>query len=178
MFYSIIAPVERESHSTKQILTEWEFPTNNEPIRGYIMSFFICDKYKEKFDSVFQQISKATNSIWKGEEWSGYMDALIYNTYIKGQEARVILYFTRSKTMARILIKDENSFHGCYFQKKISFSRDKAESKIVKDFLERLEVDSLDEKITKLLEKQKEREHNRMMYDLLTITAIQHNQKA
>ena len=122
------------------------------------MSFFICDKYKVKFDSIFQQVGKATNSIWKGRQWSEYVDALVYNTHIKGQEISLILDFSRSKTMAKILIKDENSLHSCYFRKEISFSRDKAESKILKDFLERLEVDSLDEKINVILEKRKERE--------------------
>ena len=116
------------------------------------MSFFICDKYKAKFDSIFQQIGKATNSIWKGKKWSDYVDALIYSTYIKGQEISLILDFSRSKTMAKILIKDENSLHSCYFRKEIFFSRDKAESKILKDFLERLEVDSLEDKINKILE--------------------------
>ena len=61
---------------------------------------------------------------------------------------------------------------------KIFFSCDKTESKILKDFLERLEVDSLDDKINEILEKRKERKCNKIMYDLLTITAIQHNQKA
>ena len=160
MFCGIIASVEKESHSTKQIPTEWEFPTSNEPIRGCIMSFFICDKYKAKFDSIFQQIGKTTNSIWKGKKWSDYVDALIYSTYIKGQEISLILDFSRSKTMAKILIKDENSLHSCYFRKEIFFSRDKAESKILKDLLERLEVDSLEDKINKILEKRKEREQH------------------
>ena len=158
MFYGIISPVERQPPTTRQIPTEWEFPTNNEPIRGCIMSFFICDKYKAKFDSIFQQVGEATNSIWKGKKWSDYVDALIYSTNIKGQEVGLILDFGRNKTVSKILIKDDNSFHTFYFRKEISFSRDKAEPKILKDFLERLEIDSLEDKINEILEKRKERE--------------------
>ncbi|MEY8874641.1 hypothetical protein [Haemophilus sp. SZY H52] len=124
------------------------------------MSFFICDKYKAKFDSIFQQVGKATNSIWKGEQWSKYVDALIYKTHIKGQKASVKIEFERSKTKAIIILNDGEILNCCFFCKEISFSRDKVESKIVKDFLERLEVDSLEDKINEILEKRKEREQH------------------
>ena len=41
LFCGIISPVERQPPTTRQILTEWEFPIKNEPIRGCIMTIKI-----------------------------------------------------------------------------------------------------------------------------------------
>ncbi len=144
------------------------------------MSSLSRDLYRAKFDSIFQQIGKATNSIWKGEKRHPlYIDGLEYETCVFNQKAKIKINFGRkSRTIAIFEIGNKWIDNKNCFTKKIFFSCDKTESKILKEFLERLEVYSLDEKITKLLEKRKEREHNKTMYDLLTITAIQHNQKA
>ena len=144
------------------------------------MSSLSRDLYRAKFDSIFQQIGKATNSIWKGEKRHPlYIDGLEYETCVFNQKVKIKINFGRkSRTIAIFEIGNKWIDNKNCFTKKIFFSCDKTESKILKDFLERLEVDSLEDKITKLLEKRKEREHNKTMYDLLTITAIQHNQKA
>ena len=159
-FFAIIAPVERQPPTTKTIPTEWEFPIKNEPIRGCIMSFFICDKYKAKFDSIFQRIGKATNSIWKVDQAECCFDHLWYKTVILGQEASIRLEFIKEKVAAQVFAGSYQKDRGNLFTKEISFSLKKDESKILKDLLERLEVDSLEDKINEILEKRKEREQH------------------
>ena len=117
-------------------------------------------QYRAKFDSIFQQIGKATNSIWKVDEMESSFDHLWYKTTILGQEASVRLEFVKEKVVARVFAGSYQRDRGNLFTNEISFSLKKDESKILKDLLERLEVDSLDEKITKLLEKRKEREQH------------------
>ncbi|MEY8874639.1 hypothetical protein [Haemophilus sp. SZY H52] len=115
-------------------------------------------QYRAKFDSIFQQIGKATNSIWKGEEWSDYVDALNYKTNLLGQNANVKIEFVKDKVKALFLVGNYYTYRRYSFSKEITFSVNKDESKILKDFLERLEVKALEEKIKNILNAYKEME--------------------
>lgn len=110
-------------------------------------------EYKEKFERVFQQIGKITNSIWKVEEQA---NLLACKTHIQGQAVNINLRIdSYDKVKARIFLGDYRTDGNCYFSKDISFAAKKSEYQITQEILKRLEVDSLDEKITKLLEYRK-----------------------
>ena len=118
-------------------------------------------QYRAKFDSIFQQIGKATNSIWKVEKMESFLDHLWYRTTILGQEASIRLEFVKEKVVARVFAGSYQKDRGNLFTKEISFSLKKEESKILKDLLERLEVDSLEDRISIILnirQNQKEKE--------------------
>jgi hypothetical protein len=137
------------------------FLSKNEPIRGSIMETPKKVQYRAKFDSIFQQIGKATNSIWKVEKMESFLDHLWYRTTILGQEASIRLEFVKEKVVARVFAGSYQKDRGNLFTKEISFSLKKEESKILKDLLERLEVDSLEDRISIILnirQSQKEKE--------------------
>ena len=110
-------------------------------------------EYKEKFERVFQQIGKATNSIWKVEDQA---NLLACKTHIQGQAVTVNLRIdSYDKVKAHIFLGDYRTDGNCHFSKNISFTAKKSEYQITQEILKRLEVDSLGEKITKLLEYRK-----------------------
>lgn len=110
-------------------------------------------EYKEKFERVFQQIGKVTNSIWKVEDQA---NLLACKTHIQGQAVNINLRIdSYDKVKARIFLGDYRTDGNCYFSKDISFTAKKSEYQITQEILKRLEVDSLDEKITTLLEYRK-----------------------
>lgn len=110
-------------------------------------------EYKEKFERVFQQIGKATNSIWKVEDQA---NLLACKTHIQGQAVKINLRIdSYDKVKARIFLGDYRTDGNRYFSKDISFTAKKSEYQITQEILKRLEIDSLDEKITKLLEYRK-----------------------
>lgn len=110
-------------------------------------------EYKEKFERVFQQIGKATNSIWKVEDQA---DLLACKTHIQGQVVMVNLRIdSYDKVKAHIFLGDYRTDGNFRFSKNISFTAKKSEYQITQEILKRLEVDSLGEKITKLLEYRK-----------------------
>ena len=110
-------------------------------------------EYKEKFERVFQQIGKATNSIWKVEDQA---NLLACKTHIQGQAVDINLRIdSYDKVKACIFLGDYRTDGNCYFSKNISFTAKKSEYQITQEILKRLEVDSLNEKITKLLEYRK-----------------------
>lgn len=110
-------------------------------------------EYKEKFERVFQQIGKATNSIWKVEDQA---NLLACKTHIQGQAVKINLRIdSYDKVKAHIFLGDYTTDGDGYFSKDISFTAKKSEYQITQEILKRLEVDSLDEKITKLLEYRK-----------------------
>jgi hypothetical protein len=118
-------------------------------------------QYRAKFDSIFKQIGEATNSIWKVEKMESFLDHLWYRTTILGQEASIRLEFVKEKVVARVFAGSYQKDRGNLFTKEISFSLKKEESKILKDLLERLEVDSLEDRISIILnirQSQKEKE--------------------
>ena len=69
---------------------------------------------------------------------------------VKRQALR--LEFIKEKVAAQVFAGSYQKDRGNLFTKEISFSLKKDESKILKDLLERLEVDSLEDKINKILE--------------------------
>lgn len=110
-------------------------------------------EYKEKFERVFKQIGKATNSIWKVEDQA---NLLACKTHIQGQAVTVNLRIdSYDKVKAHIFLGDYRTDGNCHFSKNISFTAKKSEYQITQEILKRLEVDSLGEKITKLLEYRK-----------------------
>ena len=109
-------------------------------------------QYRAKFDSIFQQIGKTTNSIWKVDQVESCFDHLWYKTVILGQEASIRLEFVKEKVFAQVFAGSYQKDRGNLFTKEISFSLKKEESKILKDLLERLEVDSLEDKIGIILQ--------------------------
>ena len=109
-------------------------------------------QYRAKFDSIFKQIGKATNSIWKIDQVETCFDHLWYKTVILGQEASIRLEFVKEKVVAQVFAGSYQKDRGNLFTKEISFSLKKEESKILKDLLERLEVDSLEDKIGMILQ--------------------------
>lgn len=110
-------------------------------------------EYKEKFERVFQQIGKATNSIWKVEDQA---NLLACKTHIQGQAVNINLRIdSYDKVKARIFLGDYRTDGNCYFSKDISFTAKKSEYQITQEILKRLEVNSLNEKINEILEYRK-----------------------
>ena len=121
-----------------------------------------CELYKAKFDLIFQQVGSITNSIWKGDKWSNYVDSLIYVSYIKGQKVNVTLEFVNNRINASVHLNAKIN-HGFCFHKKISFSPNKDAERITQDLIYRLELRSMNEKVSLILderEKQDLRENN------------------
>ena len=117
-----------------------------------------CEKFKAKFDRIFQHVGAETASIWKGEKWSDYVDALNYVTCIQGQKISVKLAFTRGdRIKANVSVGHYQEDYRHYFSKEISFSAGKSENQIVQDLLKRLELNSLNDRVLLLLEGRKER---------------------
>lgn len=117
-----------------------------------------CEKFKAKFDRIFQQVGEETTSIWKGEKWSDYVDALNYVTCIQGQKISVKLAFIRDdKFKANVSVGHYQKDYQYYFSKEISFSAGKSESQIFQDLLKRLELNSLNDRVSLLLGGRKER---------------------
>ena len=116
-------------------------------------------EYKEKFERVFQQIGKATNSIWKVEDQA---NLLVCKTHIQGQAVNINLRIdSYDKVKARIFLGDYRTDGNCYFSKDISFTAKKSEYQITQEILKRLEVDSLEDRISIILnirQSQKEKE--------------------
>ena len=107
-------------------------------------------QYRAKFDSIFQQIGKATNSIWKVEDQA---NLLACKTHIQGQAVKINLRIdSYDKVKARIFLGDYRTDGNRYFSKDISFTAKKSEYQITQEILKRLEVDSLEDKINKILE--------------------------
>lgn len=120
-----------------------------------------CEEYKAKFDSIFHVVGAETASIWKGEKWSDYIDALGYTTYIRGQRVDLKLAFIKEKIEASIYLGDRYIDHVHCFSKKISFSLKKSEAQIAQDLIKRLELGSVNEKVSKILEARKARALNK-----------------
>ncbi|OOF41016.1 hypothetical protein BKK50_08985 [Rodentibacter rarus] len=120
-----------------------------------------CEEYKGKFDSIFQKIGTETASIWKGEKWSNYLDALNYVSFIRGQEVRVKLEFIRDRVKAAVYVGNYRLDYRNYFSKEISFGAFKSEAKIAQDLLNRLELNSLNEKVVNILEARKKSNENK-----------------
>ena len=116
-------------------------------------------EYKEKFERVFQQIGKATNSIWKVKDQA---DLLACKTHIQGQVVTVNLRIdSYDKVKAHIFLGDYRTDGNCHFSKNISFTAKKSEYQITQEILKRLEVDSLEDRISIILnirQSQKEKE--------------------
>ena len=79
------------------------------------MSFFICDKYKAKFDSIFQQIGEATN------------DSLSFSSRVRGVEIAVIFEIIgeRVKGILTVGKSEQNGF----LKNQISFALNKKSHK-------------------------------------------------
>ncbi|GJI56935.1 hypothetical protein HEMROJRC1_20470 [Rodentibacter sp. JRC1] len=120
-----------------------------------------CEEYKDKFDRIFQKVGGETASIWKGEKWSNYVDALNYVSCIRGQEVHVKLEFIRDRVKAAVYVGDYHLDYRNYFSKEISFSVLKPELKIVQDLINRLELNSLNDKVVNILEARKKSNENK-----------------
>ena len=110
-----------------------------------------CELYRNKFDAIFSELGVLTKSNWKFEEISQYIDALSYKTCVRGQKINIRLDFNKSQVKARVFVGNYKPGLKNYFSKEIGFSIDKKSVIIIKDIFTRLELDSLDQKIDKIL---------------------------